>query len=129
MPTRSPGEPGPGEPYGERGSATVYVLAGCLLLVALMLVIGSAGQARVARHQAQAAADLAALAAAAQLATSPRAACWQAERVARANHAVLRACLPDPTGIDVRVQVEGPPLRLAWPRGTLPGARAWARAG
>lgn len=84
---------------GERGSAAVWVVA----VAALLLVIAAAGTLRglavLARHRAEAAADLAALAGAAQVGTagSP---CGVAARTAAANGGSVRSCRvePDPGG-------------------------------
>jgi secretion/DNA translocation related TadE-like protein len=75
----------------ERGSATIWVVACCALL---MTVAGAATVrtlAVLARHRAEASADLAALAAAGRIGVSDDA-CAAASRVARANTARLRSC-------------------------------------
>jgi secretion/DNA translocation related TadE-like protein len=76
----------------EYGSASVLtmavgsaVLAGAGGLVMLVLVL-------TAQHRAASAADLAALAAASQLWSSPDTACAAASEVAAANHARLLSC-------------------------------------
>jgi secretion/DNA translocation related TadE-like protein len=76
----------------------------------------------VARHRAQAGADLAALAAASRLAAGPETACAQARLVARAMRASTTGCAVD--DLDVVVTVE---VRLAV--GGWGSARAAARAG
>jgi len=76
----------------------------------------------VARHRAQAAADLAALAAAARVPAGAEAACAQAGAVARAMRADPAACVVD--DLDVVVTVEVGLAVARW--GT---ARAAARAG
>ena len=95
-------------------------------MVAVLLSItgGSAylGSAVVARHRAQAAADLAALAAAARLAAGPEAACAQAKAVARQMRVSTTGC--DVNDLDVVVTVD---VRLA--AGGSGSARAAARAG
>jgi secretion/DNA translocation related TadE-like protein len=95
-------------------------------MVAVLLSItgGGAylGSAVVARHRAQAAADLAALAAAARLAAGPEAACAHAKAVARQMRVSTTGC--DVDDLDVVVTVE---VRLAV--GGWGGARAAARAG
>ncbi|WUI29086.1 flp pilus-assembly TadE/G-like family protein [Mycobacterium sp. NBC_00419] len=99
----------------EAGSATVLGA----LLIAVLVVIALAGVqlggAVVARHRAQAAADLAALAAAAALPEGPAAACRQALAVTGAMGAVLQGCGVD--HLDVVLTVG------------LGRARAVARAG
>jgi secretion/DNA translocation related TadE-like protein len=95
-------------------------------MVAVLLSItgGSAylGSAVVARHRAQAAADLAALTAAARLAAGPESACAQAKALAREMRVSTISCDVDDLDVvvtvDVRVAVGG------WAR-----ARAAARAG
>ena len=80
------------------------------------------GSAVVARHRAQAAADLAALAAAARLAAGPATACAQAKAVAREMRVGTTGCAVD--DLDVVVTVE---VRLGV--GGWGSARAAARAG
>jgi secretion/DNA translocation related TadE-like protein len=79
-------------PAGERGSATVWVLA----LSAVLAVIGAGavlvGAAAVARHRATAAADLAALAAAGRAVVGGEDACATSRAVAVANSAELVDC-------------------------------------
>ena len=95
-------------------------------MVAVLLSItgGSAylGSAVVARHRAQAAADLAALAAAARLAAGPETACAQATAVADRMRASSAGCAVD--DLDVVVTIE---VRLVV--GGWGSARAAARAG
>ncbi|MBU3060564.1 flp pilus-assembly TadE/G-like family protein [Nocardia sp. NEAU-G5] len=76
----------------ERGAATV---AACLALTALLAVtvlIGQVGAVIVARHRAQAAADLGALAAAGALSTGSGDACAQARDIGRRMGARVPAC-------------------------------------
>ncbi|MEV5752577.1 Rv3654c family TadE-like protein [Actinoallomurus sp. NPDC052308] len=77
---------------GDRGSGTVWMVAliGAVWSVAVMAMV--VGGARVARHRADAAADLAALAAAAHAAEGSEHACRLAARVARDSEASLRRC-------------------------------------
>jgi secretion/DNA translocation related TadE-like protein len=78
-------------------------------MVAVLLIVtgGSAylGCAVVARHRAQAAADLAALAAAARVPAGPQAACAQANAVARAMRASTTGCAVDELDIVVTIEV------------------------
>lgn len=92
---------------GERGSATVWVLAlaGALAVVALAAVL--VGGAVVARHRAGSAADLAALAAAGRAVLADPGACAVAEEVAAANGAVLERCTVR-AGAVVEVEVAVP---------------------
>ncbi|BBX19965.1 hypothetical protein MDUV_48250 [Mycolicibacterium duvalii] len=77
----------------------------------------------VARHRAQAAADLAAFSAAVWLASGPDAACAMARRIADASGAAVEDCRTEDLDVTVRVAV---PVGLAWSPGP---ARAVARAG
>jgi secretion/DNA translocation related TadE-like protein len=95
-------------------------------MVAVLLSVtgGSAylGSVGVARHRAQAAADLAALAAAAGLAAGPETACVHAEAVARQMRVNTASCAVE--DLDVVVTTE---VRLVV--GGWGNARAAARAG
>ena len=95
-----------------------------MVVVLLSITGGGAylGSAVVARHRAQAAADLAALAAAAGLAAGPETACAQAKAVARQMRVSTTGC--DVDDLDVVVTVD---VRLAV--GGWGSARAAARAG
>lgn len=81
------------------------------------------GAAAVARHRAQAAADLAAYSAAIRLTAGPEAACATARSIAGMTGASVTACRVD--GLDVTVEVSVA-LGLSWAPGP---ARAVARAG
>jgi secretion/DNA translocation related TadE-like protein len=111
----------------ERGSASPVVLATAIL--ALLLASGSAalGQAVRARHVAESAADLAALAAAGDPAAgfAPAAGCGRGAWVAAANGARLTACRAGGDG-SVTVDVA---VRLPGALGALGPAVARARAG
>nr|WP_309297872.1 Rv3654c family TadE-like protein [Mycobacterium kiyosense] len=104
----------------ERGSATVFaafLVAGLLCLTAAGVCLGSAV---VARHRAQAAADLAALAGAERLPQGYAAACASATSLARQMRVGDVRCAAD--DLDIVVTVEVPAV--------LAGvARASARAG
>jgi secretion/DNA translocation related TadE-like protein len=76
---------------GERGSASIWLLAACLLVVVVGVVTTARGLAVLARHRAESAADLAALAAAGQIGVSPRE-CPAASRVAALDGARLVRC-------------------------------------
>ncbi len=92
------------------------------MVVVLLTVTGGVaylGAAVVARHRAQAAADLAALAGAARLPAGTQTACMQAEAVARAMRAGPAGCEVDDLDLVITVEVGA-----RW--GT---ARAAARAG
>jgi secretion/DNA translocation related TadE-like protein len=95
------------------------------MVVVLLSVTGGCaclGAAVVARHLAQAAADLASLAAAARLAAGPETACEQAKAVARQMRVNTTGCAVE--DLDVVVTTE---VRLAV--GGWGNARAAARAG
>lgn len=95
------------------------------MVAALLSVTGGGvylGSAVVARHRAQAAADLAALAAAARLAAGFETACAQATVVARQMRVGITSCTVD--DLDVVVTIE---VRLAVDGGGR--AQAAARAG
>jgi secretion/DNA translocation related TadE-like protein len=109
----------------DRGSATVWVLA----LSGVLLSFGAAavlvGTAVAARHRAEAAADLAALAAAGSAVSGTADPCVAASSIASANGAVLESCTVNPGAvveIRVGVRVTMAPLGVRW-------AHADARAG
>jgi secretion/DNA translocation related TadE-like protein len=94
------------------------------VLLALTAGGGYVGSAVIARHRAQAAADLAALAAAVRLADGARAACVRASELARAMHTVVTRCVIE--DLDVLVTVDAP---MTFGRLGVGPARASARAG
>lgn len=113
----------------DRGSASIWVLAAC----GLLLLIGTAGvlrsEAVLARHRAESAADLAALAAAGQIGISTDV-CAAARTTAAANGATLDSCGPE-LAVDgrsgtVRVRVR---LLAHLPVAGVRTVRASARAG
>jgi len=108
----------------ERGSATVASVAMMAALLAVTVACVYLGSAVIARHRAQAAADLAALAAAQRLADGTAVACSQASAVAAAMAATVADCAVD--GLDVVVAVDVPAALGRLGMGT---ARAVARAG
>ncbi|OBF23341.1 helicase [Mycobacterium sp. ACS4331] len=87
----------------------------------MVATVGGAqlGSAVLARHRAQAAADLAALAAAGALPSGPEFACARGRNLATAMATAVVDCQAD--GLDVIVRVEAPAM--------LGVARAAARAG
>jgi secretion/DNA translocation related TadE-like protein len=107
----------------DEGSATVWILASGLVLVLAAVAIAMAGAGTVARHRAQAAADLAALAGALRTWDGEQAACQRAAEISARNGAQLVSCHLD--GLDVVVAVEVAPALLAG----IGVARAAARAG
>jgi secretion/DNA translocation related TadE-like protein len=94
--------------------------------VLLSITVGGAvlGSAVVDRHRAQAAADLAALAAAARLANGAGVACAHASTVAQAMDATIASCVVDDLDVIVAVEVD-----VALGRFAVGPARAQARAG
>ena len=97
-----------------------------MVAVLLAITVGCVylGSAVTARHRAQAAADLAALAAAGRLAQGADAACAHALAVAAAMQATVADCALD--GLDVVVAVD---VTAAMGRLGMGAARAVARAG
>jgi secretion/DNA translocation related TadE-like protein len=97
-----------------------------MMALLMAITIGGVyiGTAVIARHRAQAAADLAALAAATHIADGADAACAQASALAHAMHTTVARCVVE--GLDVLVTVDSP--ATAGHLGVGP-ARASARAG
>jgi len=81
---------------GDTGSAAVWVVACAVLVLFVGLTVVLRESATLARHRAQGAADLAALAAAGQLGVSNRI-CAAATVTATANGARLVTCSPQPS--------------------------------
>jgi secretion/DNA translocation related TadE-like protein len=109
---------------GDRGAASIFVLAVGLVLVAAGLAGASVGTARVGRHQAQNAADLAALAGAADAIYGEAVACARADRFAAANGGRVTSCAVEGLEVVVRAEVEVRPMP-----GLVRQAEASARAG
>jgi secretion/DNA translocation related TadE-like protein len=97
-----------------------------MMAVLLAITLGAAclGSAVIARHRAQAAADLAALGAAARLADGTDAACAQASAVARAMRTAVTDCVVEDLDVVVAVEATVPLEGLR-----VGPARAIARAG
>ncbi|HVQ52021.1 MAG TPA: Rv3654c family TadE-like protein [Mycobacterium sp.] len=110
--------------HAERGSASLVAVA--MMMVLLTITIGGVyvGSAVIARHRAQAAADLAAIAAAMHLAAGTGAACSQAAALASAMSAAVIRC--EVEDLDVVITVE---TRVSLGRIGGGVARATARAG
>jgi secretion/DNA translocation related TadE-like protein len=111
-------------PTGERGSATVLVVALAAVLLVVAAGIALVGAATVARHRAESAADLAALSAAAHALEGDVAACRWAATAARRSGGELVACRLDDAVADVVVRA-----RLATPAARFGAATSRARAG
>jgi secretion/DNA translocation related TadE-like protein len=108
----------------EGGSATLVAVAMMAVLLALTVAGVYVGSALIARHRAQAAADLSALAAAGHLADGSTAACTHAVSLARAMHTTVTHCAVQ--DLDVIVTVDA---AVALGRFGVGPARATARAG
>jgi secretion/DNA translocation related TadE-like protein len=111
----------------DRGSASLWLLAVGLILVAGALAAAAIGAARVTRHRAQVAADLGALAGAARVLEGRDVACARAAAYVARNGGRLRSCLVD--GLDVQIAVEVPAPALPGLHGPGRTATASARAG
>ena len=92
----------------QRGAATVLAVAMTGVLLLAGAAAGVVGAIVVAHRQAQAAADLAALAGASTLAVGGGDACRAASGVATANDAELRSCSVLGSDVLVEVVVAGP---------------------
>lgn len=108
---------------GERGAATVLVMAMATLLMLMACALSAVGGLVIAHRRAQSAADLAALAGARALANGQDA-CAEAGRVAASNRATMRRCSLVGSDVLVEVHVSGP----GW-LGPRPQLRGQARAG
>jgi secretion/DNA translocation related TadE-like protein len=97
-----------------------------MMTVLLVITIGGVyvGSAVIARHRAQAAADLAAVAAAAHLADGTDAACARASALARTMRTAVARCVVEDLDVVVTAEANVPFGRLG---GNT--ARATARAG
>jgi secretion/DNA translocation related TadE-like protein len=102
------------------------VVAASVMGVLLAMTVGAiyVGSAVVARHRAQAAADMAALAGAAALPGGSEVACQRASVVGRAMGGTVTACSTDELDLVVIVDVQ-----LGLPARGLGSAGAVARAG
>lgn len=114
----------PGSTPTDDGFATVWAASAVAALLVLTVFAVQLGAAVVRRHQAEAAADLAALAAAAHAVDGEPVACAHALRVTEPMSARMTACRV--TGWEVTVAVEVlPGVDLPWSG----AARGRARAG
>ncbi|MCV7422330.1 flp pilus-assembly TadE/G-like family protein [Mycobacterium yunnanensis] len=102
------------------------MVAAAMMSVLMALTVGGAlvGSAVIARHRAQAAADLAALAAAGRLVSGPQVACASAQSLAAVMSATVAACAVEELDVVVTTEVA---VRLG--RWGVHVARASARAG
>jgi secretion/DNA translocation related TadE-like protein len=99
------------------------LLAIGLVIVAAAVAGAAIGTARVARHEARAAADLGALAGAMRAREGGPTACAEASRLVRANGATVTSCVVQGWEIVVYAQVPTSPLPGMTRRATA-GARA-----
>ena len=109
---------------GDRGAASLFVLAVGLVLVAAGLAGAAVGSARVARHTARNAADLGALAGAVHAVEGTPVACAVADRFVSANGARMTGCTV--SGLEILIRAE---VRVAPLPGVTRQAVAEARAG
>jgi len=105
----------------DRGSASLWLLGVALAVLLLAGTVAMAGGLLVARHRAQSAADLGALAGALRAVEGPGVACPASDRIVQANGARMVACRVEGLDVVITVRVAGP---AGW--GT---AEASARAG
>ncbi|MFC5994541.1 Rv3654c family TadE-like protein [Pseudonocardia hispaniensis] len=109
---------------GDAGVATVWAALAVVAILGIVLAAIDLGAAVAARHRAEAAADLAALAAAAEAARGQEPACERARRTAELTGGRMRRCAL--IGWDAQVEVTiSRRLRLLGPA----DAHARARAG
>ncbi|SEG82600.1 helicase/secretion neighborhood TadE-like protein [Saccharopolyspora kobensis] len=88
----------------DRGAATALSAILVLALLAVLVLVLQIGAATIARHRAEGAADLAALAAAAHAPSGAESACERAAQVAEGMRAAVVECLLE--GWNARVTVE-----------------------
>ncbi|MFD5461498.1 Rv3654c family TadE-like protein [Kitasatospora sp. NPDC127059] len=112
----------------DTGSATVWLLALAMLGTAVFAATIAVGAVVAARHRAESAADLAALAAADRLLLDPDGGCGRAVGIAAAQGAGLVSCAVDRSADAVEVVAEVEVGGLPW-RLPFGPARASARAG
>src|SRR5688572_14563749 len=118
------GRAGRPPPPHDRGSATVWAAAGVAVIMTVLVVGLHLGAAVIARHRAEAGADLAALAAAGLAVEGAEAACRRAGEVAAANGGTVNSCRL--VGWDALVEVRAP-IAVTLPG--IDGAAGRARAG
>lgn len=99
---------------GERGSASIVVLAVGLAIMMVGLTAMTLGSVIHARHRAQVGADAAALAGAMRIAEGAPTACDRAAELAAANNTVLADCAVNGGEVAVRAQVSLPEPLQQW---------------
>jgi secretion/DNA translocation related TadE-like protein len=92
----------------DRGSATIWAVSAVAVLLAVTMLVLQLAAAVSTRHRAEAAADLAALAAAAHAVQGPDSACALASTVTEGMDAELVRCELDGWDAVVEVTVAGP---------------------
>jgi secretion/DNA translocation related TadE-like protein len=110
-------------PSGDRGSGALWVLAVSLIVVLSAALGAVRGIAALARHRAESAADLAALAGAIHVVAGDADACGAAGSIAARNSARLAGCQVDGSVVTVTVSCSLPGGLGRW------HAQASARAG
>lgn len=110
--------------WSDRGSASVWLVSVLGVLLAIVVAAVHLGGVVVARHQAESAADLAALAGAGRVVAGERAACERAAEIIERMRVHLGSCRVH--GWDVLVEVSARP---PGPMGRFGVAKARARAG
>ncbi|WP_412099599.1 Rv3654c family TadE-like protein [Corynebacterium aurimucosum] len=91
---------------GEEGYATVVTAGIIAAVTSLLLAVAAVGSAVVARHEAQVAANLAAISGAWEVAKG-RDACTKATEIAALNGAELDSCDVDGRDVEVTTQLRG----------------------
>lgn len=91
---------------GEEGYATIVAAGIIVAIVSLLLIVAAVGSRVAARHEAQVAADLAAVAGAWALATGEDA-CTAARDTAELNDATLETCTESGRDVIVTAAVRG----------------------
>jgi secretion/DNA translocation related TadE-like protein len=109
----------------DRGSASLWLLGVALAVLLLAGTVAMAGGLVVARHRAQSAADLGALAGAQRAVEGAGVACPAAERIVRANGGRMVSCRVEGLDVVITVRVPGP---AGWNDGEASARAGPARA-
>ena len=109
----------PGRPDTEAGVATIWAAAVVAVLVGLLVVGVAVAGAVAARHRAEAAVDLAALAAASYAVHGTETACERARHIARRMGAEITTCRFDGWNalVTTRVRIDVPVVGSSWVEG------------
>ncbi|MEJ5928742.1 Rv3654c family TadE-like protein [Corynebacterium sp. H128] len=92
---------------GEEGNITITAAGAIAALIALLLVIAVAARGVIAAHQAQVAAEGAALAGAHAAFDASSQPCERARETAERNGAELASCRVDNVDVEVRAEIRG----------------------